>query len=186
MESEYIRKVLQGDPNAYRYFVDKYRDMAYSVAVSIVRDPMVAEEVTQDAFIRAYKALAAFEQRSKFSTWLYKIVTNEGLKKIRGKTFRYMEGVQAIDEVEYSGINLSVKDLAEEEQKYYINKCLAKLLPNDCLVMRLFYLEERTLKEIEEITTFSVTNIKTILHRARKRFYVYLKEELNHEIKSIL
>ena len=186
MDSGYIQKVLQGDAHAYRYFIDKYRDMAYSLAMSIVKDPPVAEEVTQDAFLRAYKSLGNFEQRSKFSTWLYKIVTNEGLKRLRGKEFRYVEDVGELHHPDYVSISKCVTDLTEQEQRYYINLCLKKLLPNDSLVMRLFYLEERTLKEIEEITGFSITNIKTILHRARKRFYGYLKIELKHEINSIL
>jgi RNA polymerase sigma-70 factor (ECF subfamily) len=60
------------------------------------------------------------------------------------------------------------------------------MIPNDSLILRLFYLNENSQKEIMEITGFSATNIKSILHRARKRFYAILKEELQHEIKSII
>jgi len=99
MDSVYIRKVLEGDAHAYRYFIDKYRDMAYSLAISIVKDSAVAEEVTQDAFIKAYNALANFEQRSKFSTWLYKIVTNEALKKLKKKSLDYTSDISQINDV---------------------------------------------------------------------------------------
>lgn len=91
-----------------------------------------------------------------------------------------------MNNINYSNVNNSISELTEKDQKYYINKGLEKLLPNDSLILRLFYLEENSLKEIGEITGFSNTNIKTILHRARKRFYSVLKEELRHEIKSIL
>ena len=57
MDSEYLARVLEGDANAYRYFIEKYRDMAYSLAISIVKNGPVAEEVTQDAFLQAYKSL---------------------------------------------------------------------------------------------------------------------------------
>lgn len=186
MDSEHIQKVLGGDANAYRYFIEKYRNMAYSLAISIVKDVPIAEEVTQDAFLSAYKSLDKFEQRSKFSTWLYKIVTNEGLKRLRKKEFKYADDVSELNIVKYAEINNSVLSLTEQEQKYYINRGLEKLLPNDSLVLRLFYLDERSLKEIGEITGFSNTNIKTILHRARKRFYTVLKEDLKDEIESIL
>lgn len=186
MDSEHILKVLNGDANAFRYFIEKYRDMAYSLAISIVKNGPIAEEVTQDAFLKAYKSLGNFEQRSKFSTWLYKIVTNEGLKRLRKKEFKYAEDISELNHVDYAEINDSVTELTEQEQKYYINKGLEKLLPNDSLVLRLFYLDEMNLKEVIEITGFSNTNIKTILHRARKRFYSVLKEELQHEIRSIL
>lgn len=186
MDSEHIQKVLEGDANSFRYFIEKYRDMAYSLAISIVKNGQIAEEVTQDAFLKAYKSLDKFEQRSKFSTWLYKIVTNEGLKRLRKKEFKYADDVGELNNINYSEINNSVTELTEQEQRYYINKGLDTLLPNDSLILRLFYLDEKSLKEITEITGFSITNIKTILHRARKRFYSVLKEELHHEIKSIL
>jgi len=186
MDSEYIQKVLDGDAHAFRYFVEKYRDMAYSLAIGIVKNAPVAEEVTQDAFLKAYKSLDRFEQRSKFSTWLYKIVTNEGLKRLRKKEFYYTDDIHELNSVEYSGVNDSINLMTELEQKKYINKGLEKLLPNDSLILRLFYLNEKSLKEIGEITGFSNTNIKTILFRARKRFYTVLKDELKHEIKSIL
>jgi RNA polymerase sigma factor (sigma-70 family) len=186
MDSIYIRKVLDGDKHAFRYFIEQYRDMAYSLAISIVKNPPLAEEVTQDAFIKAYKALPKFEQRAKFSTWLYKIVTNEALKKVRKKNLDYSADIEQINDIQHSEINESISELAEQDQKYYINLVLDKMTPNDSLVLRLFYLNENSLKEIMEITGFSETNIKTILHRARKRFYIILKEELQHEIKSIV
>lgn len=186
MDSVYIRKVLEGDAHAYRYFIEKYRDMAYSLAISIVKDSSVAEEVTQDAFIKAYNALANFEQRSKFSTWLYKIVTNEALKKFKKKSLAYTSDINQINEVEYSNINDSVNELTEQDQKYYINHVLDKMLPNDSLILKLYYLNENSIKEIIKITGFSGTKIKTILHRARKRFYGELKKVLKQEINSII
>jgi RNA polymerase sigma-70 factor (ECF subfamily) len=186
MDSEYIDKVLEGDSHAFRYFIEKYRDMAYSLAISIVKNGSIAEEVTQDAFLKAYRSLDKFEQRAKFSTWLYKIVTNEGLKRIRKKDFKYANDIDELNNVNYSNVNNSITELTEQEQKYYINKGLDKLLPNDSLILRLYYLDEKSLKEISKITGFSNTNIKTILHRARKRFYIVLNEELKHELRSLL
>jgi RNA polymerase sigma factor (sigma-70 family) len=186
MDSEYIQKILDGDVDAFRYFIEKYRNMAYTLAISIVKNAAVAEDVTQDAFLKAYKSLGKFEQRSKFSTWLYKIVSNEGLKRIRKKEFKYTNDPDELNDIQYSEINNSVSELTIKEQKYFINKGLEKLLPNDSLMLRLFYLEEKSLIEICEITGLSNTNIKTILHRARKRFYTVLSKELKHEIRSIL
>ena len=186
MDAEYIQRVLNGDARAYSYLVDKYRDMAYSLAIGIVKSTPIAEEVTQDAFLKAYSSLGKFEHRAKLSTWLYKIVTNEALRRVRKKQLQYTDDVSELNNAEYAEINDSIASLTEEEQKFYINKSLEKLLPNDNLVLRLFYLEELSLKEIGEVTGFSKTNIKTILHRARKRFYHVLKQELKQEIRSIL
>jgi len=124
MDSIYIQKVLDGDHRAYRYFIDQYRDMAYSLAISIVKNAPLAEEVTQDAFIKAFKSLAGFEQRSKFSTWLYKIVTNEALKKVKKKSLDYTYDYEEIQSADYSSINQSIAELADQDQKYYINLVL--------------------------------------------------------------
>jgi RNA polymerase sigma-70 factor (ECF subfamily) len=58
--------------------------------------------------------------------------------------------------------------------------------PRDSLLMRLFYLDEKNIREIAEITDLSMTNVKTVLHRARKQFYNLLREELKEEVRSII
>lgn len=186
MSAAHIQKVLDGDTQAFGYFIEKYSDMAYSLAISIVKNPQGAEEVTQDAFVKAYQNLHKFEQRARFSTWFYKIVTNEALRLIRKKKYKYTDDIDELNDEQYAEINSSIASFTEQEQRYYINKGLDMLLPNDSLMLRLYYLEENSLKDIVEITGFSSTNIKTILHRARKRFYHILKNELRHELRSIL
>lgn len=188
MNSEILTKVLSGDAQAYRYFVDKYGSMAFSIAISIVKNPEEAEEVVQDAFLNAYNALSAFQKRSKFSTWFYKIVVNEGLKKLRKKRIKFapaeeIETGYVTDEYE---LNQSLSTLKQDEQKQFINLALGKMAPRDSLIMRLFYLEERDIREVADIMGLSKTNVKTLLFRSRKRFYCILKKELKNELKSIL
>ncbi len=186
MDSEYISKVLQGDARAFRYFIDKYRSMAYSLAISIVKSQVIAEEVTQDAFVNAYRSLHQFEERARFSTWLYKIVMNEALKRVKRKSLDYSRDIDDIQEQEMSEVSHTIDTLADADQRYFINRALDRLCPNDSLVLRLFYLSENSLKEINEITGLTETNIKSILHRARKRMYAALQSELKEEIRYIL
>ena len=79
MENQYIREVLNGNPNRFSYFVSQYKDMAYSIAFRIVNNNEDAEEIVQDSFVRAFKSLHKFRQSSKFSTWFYRIVVNRAL-----------------------------------------------------------------------------------------------------------
>ena len=81
----YIDKVLQGDTNAFAYLINKYKDMAYTVAIKIVKSHEDAEEVAQDSFLKAYEKLDSFKGNSKFSTWLYTIVYRNSITKIRKK-----------------------------------------------------------------------------------------------------
>ena len=75
----YINKVLEGDRNAFAYLVDKYKTMVYSLALRLVKDREEAEEISQDAFIKAYQSLASFKGKAKFSSWLYRIVYNTAI-----------------------------------------------------------------------------------------------------------
>ena len=79
----YIRKVLEGDRNAFAYLVDKYKAMVYSVAIRLVKDKEEAEEISQDSFVKAYQSLSSFKGKAKFSSWLYRIVYNTAITKLR-------------------------------------------------------------------------------------------------------
>jgi RNA polymerase sigma-70 factor (ECF subfamily) len=80
MDEIYIRKILEGNSEEFRYIIDKYKDMAYSIAMSVVKDEFLAEEIIQTSFVKAFEGLDSFKGNSKFSTWFYRIVTNESFK----------------------------------------------------------------------------------------------------------
>ena len=75
MDLHHARKVVQGDNEAFRYFIRKYKDLAYSVALSMVKNESDAEDITQDSFVKAYKSIDSFIG-SSFSSCLYRIVLN--------------------------------------------------------------------------------------------------------------
>ncbi|UCG28276.1 MAG: sigma-70 family RNA polymerase sigma factor [Bacteroidales bacterium] len=80
MDELYIDKVLNGDIDAFRYFVQQYKDMAFTIAVSILKQEFDAKDAVQDAYITAFRKLRSFKGKSKFSTWFYRIVINGSLK----------------------------------------------------------------------------------------------------------
>ena len=166
MDDIYIKKVLSGDTEAYRYFLKTYKDMAYHVAVSILKDPSYAEEAVQDAFMKAFKGLKSFNRTATFKSWFYRIVINEAFQRLR-KIKR--ERVVFAPHAEILTLeSTSVFDSDEEEQKYLIGEALNRLPPNESLALNLFYLESYSLAEIGNITGWSMSNAKVILHRARK------------------
>ena len=166
MDDFYIKKVLSGDIQAFRYFVKEYKDMAFSVAMSVVKEEFSAEEVVQDAFLKAFKALASFNQKAKFSSWLYRIVLNEAyakLRKMKRDMVSYAENYD--EEIMDESILL---DLKADEQSYLINTALNELSPKESVALRLFYLQEESIKEVCIITGWTEANTRVILHRARK------------------
>ena len=183
----YIEKVLLGDTAAFSFLVESYKDMAYTIALKIVRSPEDAEEVAQDSFVKAYQRLQTFKGDSKFSTWLYTIVYRTAISKIRKKKLE----VTDIDEyvIENHSIDFSFPQLnllKVEEQKKYVTLAINSLPELDALLITLFYLNENTFDEIMEITGLTKTNIKVRLFRARKKLYKELSQILKTELKTIL
>ena len=177
MDDIYIKKVCAGDTDSFRYFVRKYKDMAFSVAVSVVKDEFLAEEVVQEAFINAFKKIKSFNQKSKFNTWFYRIVINEAFKRLKKIK---KEVVSFIEEYDQEVVDESVLvSLQEEEQTYYINEALKKLSPNESLILRLFYLQDESIKAVCEVTGWSESKVKVTLFRARKNMLLIL----NHLFK---
>jgi RNA polymerase sigma factor (sigma-70 family) len=188
MDETYIQKVLNGDVDSFRYFVSKYKNQSFSVARSIIKSDFDAEEVVQDAFISAFRNLHTFKNKSKFSTWLYRIVLNESLKKLKKKKLQIIDFDESFyEESTVENFDISPIDhLHEEEQKEIINKILDMMPPVESLLLRLFYLAEKDINEMKQTTGLSVSNIKVILFRARKRFATVMEKELKNEINSIL
>ncbi|MBI9066165.1 MAG: sigma-70 family RNA polymerase sigma factor [Salinivirgaceae bacterium] len=186
MDSIYIQKVTAGDINAFEYFVEKYKGKAFSVAFSVVRDSTLADDVVQDAFINAYKKIETFRGDSTFSTWLMRIVVNQGIKVLRKKKVQFERSKEFAYEVIDSNVNESIKSMQAKEQQFYIDKTLKTMTAREASILQLFYLQELSLKEIEEIMELSADHVKVILHRARKQFYGILQKELKHELTSII
>jgi RNA polymerase sigma factor (sigma-70 family) len=187
MDETYIQQVLNGDINSFRYLVSKYKDLSFSVARSIIKSDFDAEEVVQDVFINAFRNLHKYERKAKFSTWLYKIVVNESLKRLKRKSLQYVDVDNLGDDEHQPSFEISPIDhLHEEEQKEVINKVLDLLPATESLLLRLYYLEENNVDEIKIITNLSNSNIKVILFRARKHFARTLQKSLKNELNSIL
>jgi RNA polymerase sigma factor (sigma-70 family) len=166
MDDVYVEKVCQGDTESFRYFLKKYKDMAFSLSFSIVKDEFIAEEVVQESFIKAFNGIKSFNSKSSFRTWFYRIVLNEAFqqrKKIKMEFIEFQSDYN--EEIVDEGILLA---LNKDEQTHIINEALKMLSDRESVVLRLFYLEEESIKDVCEITGWSESNTKVILHRARK------------------
>lgn len=179
MDDHHIDKVLAGDSGAFRYFLDTYKDMAYSVAISIVKQEHLAEEIVQDAFMICYQSLKNFKNESKFSTWLYRIVVNCAFGTLRKVKSTVQEFNLEIHDHAFDESAFQI--LEKKEREYLVQEALLKLTANEALALRLFYLEELSVQEVRQVTGWTETNIKTILHRGRKHLYGVLSKLMKGE-----
>src|SRR5688500_5315762 len=185
-----IERAMGHDPLAYKFLLNKYKGYAFSIAIKIVKNREDAEEVVQDSFVRAFKALRNFKGSGKFSTWLYKIVYNTSLTKIRNKGV-IMDTLESFPD---SNFELDIPDnytgsfekLVQADQASLLKKALAALSESEDLVIVLYYGCENTIAEIEQITGWKSSTIKIRLFRARQKLYEGLAKLLNEEIKELL
>ena len=183
-DSFYIEKVLHGDVSAYASIVAKHKNLVFSIALKILNNREDAEEIAQDAFLKAFRSLKTFERKSKFSTWLYRIAYNTAISKTRKKK---MDAVEIDDHIMFNystdEISSNVHQLQENEQLQLIERAMQRLPENDNLLMTLYYKSENSIDDISYITGLSVSNVKVRLHRIRKKLYGEIQAELNKDIK---
>ncbi len=183
----YLEQISSGNTNAYAMLINKHKTMAFNVALRITRNREDAEEVIQDAFLKVYYSLKEFEGKSKFSTWLYRIVYNQAISKIRKKNIAQNDlDDEIINNFTVGEISRDLNYLASEDQTRYINLALAKLPEEDSAIVTLFYINESSVEEVSEITGLSESNVKVKLHRSRKKLYDELKQLLKTEVNTLI
>jgi RNA polymerase sigma factor (sigma-70 family) len=178
-----ITQVLQGNTNAYSYLVEKYKRMAYTLALKLVQVPEDAEEIAQDAFVKAFQALDTFKGESKFSTWLYKIIYNVSIARLRKKRLE----VISIDDDQNSGFDICETDdfltqLTIEEQNAIVRSCIDQLPAGERALITLYYMNESTVREITRITGDTESNVKIKLFRIRNKLRGMIKYNLRDKI----
>lgn len=185
MDDLYIKKVLKGDTEAFRYFVSQHKNMAFTISMSIVKNEFTAAEVVQESFVKAFQNLKKFKGNSKFSTWFYRIVINESLKLVRKKDEKYLNVESQFSDYLQNDPSV-LTQIKEDERRFYINEILNRLPANESLVLRLFYLNENSIAEICEMTGWSESKVKVTLHRARKNMEIHLLKRLKGEAKTLI
>ena len=179
----YIKKTLDGDSASFGFLVDKYQNMVFTLAIKMLKHREDSEEVSQDAFIKAYKSLSRFNGESKFSTWLYRIAYNACLDRIK-KNSKFINTVEINDVTSNEVFQASTvfDSLEKKERSVIIQECMNKLPEDERAIIHLFYFEELSLKEIIEVVSISEGNLKMKLYRARKKLFSIFKKSVEPEI----
>ncbi|MEI7420650.1 MAG: RNA polymerase sigma factor [Prolixibacteraceae bacterium] len=181
-DAYYIAEVLKGDSNSFAPLVDKYKHLAFSLAMKITRNREEAEEAAQDAFIKAYKSLENFKGQSTFKTWFFRIVYTTSISRVRGKHIHQLslEDYNLSDN-ELLNIEDAVGMLNAEERAFQLHKAMDHLAPDERGILNLYYFEDLPVDEIATITDLSASNVKIKLFRSRKKLYEQLHGLLKEE-----
>jgi RNA polymerase sigma-70 factor, ECF subfamily len=179
-DEEVVKRVLDGETALYELLMRRHNQRLYRVARAILRDDAEAEDVMQDAYVRAYQNLASFEGRAKFVTWLTRIAVHEALTRSR-RRLRF----QALDPADESNGEIMQSPASSgrspEEQAYdrelaaVLEKAVSSLSEDHRLVFILRDVEGMTTEETAHCLNLTEENVKVRLHRARaglrKRLY---------------
>ena len=156
--------------------------MAFTIAHKIVRNREDAEEIAQDAFVKAYQSLRSFKGDSKFSTWLYRIVYNAAISHTRRKKQDFTPlDERVVGETTEDEIFENLDSLDTELQSKLVNEAINSLPADESAIVTLFYLKENTIDDISQITGLSVSNVKVKLFRIRKKLYDELQSKMKIE-----
>ncbi|UJF27063.1 RNA polymerase sigma factor SigW [Planococcus sp. 107-1] len=170
-----IKKVLKGDQNAFAEIVELYQHQLYQICYRMLNNKHEAEDIAQEAFMRAYVNLHTFDQQRKFSTWLYRIATNLCIDRIRKKKPDYhldaeVRGTEGLDM--YSSIasddQLPEEELMRMEVQERVQYEISRLPDKYRAAIVLKYIEELPLAEISEILDLPLGTVKTRIHRGRE------------------
>ena len=178
-----IKQVLKGDQNAYADIVNLYQHKLYQVCYRMLGNKQEAEDIAQEAFIRAYINLHSYDQNRKFSTWLYRIATNLCIDRIRKKKPDYyldaeVAGTDGLDMYSQIAAEDPLPDEAVEQMELQdrIQYEISRLPDKYRSVIVLKYIEELSLQEISEILDMPLGTVKTRIHRGREA----LRKQLNN------
>jgi len=187
-EAQMIAAILDGDTEQYHELIRPYERSVYKMALSFMKNESDAEDVAQEAFLKAFRNLAKFRGQAKFSTWLISITLNEARGRLRHQSASRTESLDATSEEGGHVSPALLRDwrevpseaLERKEVREMLKEAISGLSPIYREVVLLRDVEELSIEETAAALTISSASVKVRLHRAR----IMLQKQLAPQLKS--
>jgi RNA polymerase sigma-70 factor (ECF subfamily) len=170
-DENYIELTLKGDANAFAFLVEKYKSMVFTLAVKIVKSKEEAEEVSQDAFIKAFKNIESYKNEVAFGAWLKRIVINQSIDRLKKNKLELVSINEEIYKMPVYDEDWQVESTISVES---IVDGINSLKEKYRLVLTLYLLEGYDHQEISEVLNITAVTSRTNLLRGKK----ILREQL--------
>jgi RNA polymerase sigma-70 factor, ECF subfamily len=167
-EQQLILRIQAGDQGAFRTLVERYMKQAYNVAYGFVNDHDDAEDIAQDAFIRVHQSIRSFRNESAFGTWLYRIVANLSLNRVRQKKTSAHREIRDFDGTLQTMTDMSPAGLSPDVRSH-LERALHELPTLQRAVVILRHFNGLPTKQVGDILQCSEGTVKTHLHRGLKK-----------------
>jgi RNA polymerase sigma-70 factor, ECF subfamily len=188
-DADLLAALKAGDRHAVlEGLMQRYRQKVMNLAFSIVRDPALAEDLSQTIFVKVWQALPKFDGRAAISTWLYTIARNTCLTAVaRERRVVPLEDFAEVadddgDPMVFGTAQAGVESAGQASAEYDVAKLLEQLPEPYRRVVVLFYLEDRSCEEVGELLSMPTGTVKALLHRGRKRLAALAGEVPETEI----
>jgi RNA polymerase sigma-70 factor, ECF subfamily len=186
-EAQMIAAILAGDRDLYHRLIQPYELSVYRMALSFMKNETEAEDVAQEAFLKAFRNLANFRGESKFSTWLISITVNEARRRLQRQNTVRMESLDEPSEERGKVSPALLRDwreipseaLERREVRALLQEAIGQLSPIYREVLVLRDIEELSIEETAGMLAISISSVKVRLHRAR----IMLQKELAPKLK---
>jgi RNA polymerase sigma-70 factor (ECF subfamily) len=179
-EQQLITEVQQGSHDAFRLLVERHMRQAYDVAFGILGNHHDADDATQEAFVKAYRSISSFRSASSFGTWLYRIVTNESLNRVKRSKRKQRNEVQ-LEHAENETVSYQMSSMTIDDTQRYLERALHELPTLQRAVVMLRHLNGLSTHQVSRILECSEGTVKTHLHRGLKKMrerLEFLKEDM--------
>lgn len=183
-DNEIINKVLGGEQALYAHLVKRYQNFVFTIVLRYTTNREDAEEIAQDVFVKAYRSLADFRGESKFSTWLYTIVTTTCITFLRKRkiSVHSLDNEHIFEVADNQNATFRANQVEQKSKAQAINEAIKLLSVDDARIITLFYQAEQSLEEIGRIIGVDPNTAKVKLHRARQR----LKEKMEKHFLEVV
>ena len=172
-DAELVRQAKKGSTDAFAELVRRHEQMVFNLSFRFARDGSLAEDMAQEAFLKAFRLLKGFRGDCSFSTWMYRVTTSVCLTELNRRKRRGEVQLQAHHAGSYENSRIEAGDMAE-----IVRRCVMRLPERYATIITLYYLEEMPYEEIAAIVEIPMGTLKTWMFRARKELRKIVEKEL--------
>lgn len=186
-DQEVVQHAVMGRDSAYRELIQRYQRPVFSLVYRMVRDRELAEDLTQETFIKVLNAIDSYRPEFKFSSWIFKIANNAAIDQLRKRSLDTLSldgspHAESADAIEATTLQIgdaresALDEVASRELGSQIDKAVARLRPEyrSCILLR--HVDGRPYEEIAEMLDLPLGTVKTYIHRARNELRILLAE----------
>lgn len=179
IDTETIHRVLRGDAAAFRFLVERYQNMVFTIAYKVIRNREDAEDAAQEVFVKCFRSLGSYDYRSQFSTWLYRVAYNHAIDTYKKKRNK-MPVSEVTDRVNARGVTSTHTEekIDNKMLRSLLKKAIDSLPAEERIIVILYYYDEQPLRVIADIIGIKENYVKIKLYRIRSKLSGLLQSKM--------